>query len=64
MTDQDIAQLAAILVDEHGPAALDFAEDRRAQFARKPLSEAFRLWTRIAQATARLLRARHLVDAE
>ena len=56
MTEQEIVELAAILINEHGSAALEIAERRRNQFAHEPHSDAFRLWTRIAEATARLLR--------
>lgn len=56
MTEQEIIELAAILVNEHGHAALDVAERRRAQFADKPDSDGFRLWTEIAAAVVRLLR--------
>lgn len=60
MTERDIAELAAILINEHGSAALRIARGRRAQFAREPRSESFRLWRRIAAATARLLRRRRV----
>ena len=56
MTEQDIAELAAILVNEHGHAAIDIAERHKAQYAHEPLSDAYRLWSQIAAATARLLR--------
>ena len=56
MTDQEIIELAAILVNEHGHAALDVAERRRSQHPTR--SDSYRLWTRIAEATARLLRTR------
>jgi hypothetical protein len=56
MTEQEIIELAAILVNEHGHSAVDVAERRRAQHA--PHSYSCRLWSRIADATARLLRAR------
>jgi hypothetical protein len=58
MSEQEITELAAILVNEHGFAALDVAERRRRQHARNPRSDAYRLWTRIAEATLRLLRAK------
>jgi hypothetical protein len=58
MTEQEISELAAILVNEHGHAALDFAQRRKHQYAREPLSDAFLLWSQIAEVTARLLRAR------
>ncbi len=58
MTEQEITELAAILVNEHGHAALDIAERRRDQHADEPSSDSFRLWSSIADATARLLRIR------
>ncbi len=58
MTEQEIIELAAILVDEHGREALDIAERRRAQYAYEPNSDAYRLWTRIAGAVSRLLQTR------
>jgi len=57
MTRQEISELAAILVNEHGHAARDVAEQRRKQHA--PSSYAYRLWTEIADATAGLLRNPH-----
>ena len=56
MTDTQISELAAILVNEYGHAALQMAEKRRDQYADKPHSDSYRVWARIAQATARLLR--------
>jgi hypothetical protein len=56
MNEQEITELAAILVNEHGHAALDVAEQRRDQHAHAPWSDAYRLWARIADATARVLR--------
>jgi len=56
MTHQEISELAAILVNEHGNAAREMAERRRNQHA--PTSYSYRLWTKIAEATARLLRTR------
>ena len=56
MSEQEITELAAILVNEHGHAARDVAKRRRNQHARHSYS--YRLWTRIAEATARLLRMR------
>ena len=53
MTDQEVDELAAILVHEHGRAALQAAEDRRRLHASG--SDGFHLWTRIAAAVARLL---------
>ena len=58
MTEQEIVELAAILINEHGEAALEIAERRRDQYARERHSDAFRLWTQIAEATAALLRER------
>jgi hypothetical protein len=58
MTDQEIVELAAILVNEHGNEAADVAERRRAQFERERRSDGFRLWSRIAVAVARLLAVR------
>jgi hypothetical protein len=56
MTDQEVKELAAILVHEHGNAALEVAEDRRS--LHESGSDGFRLWTRIAKAVAHLLRIR------
>ena len=58
MTEQEIVELAAILVDEHGHAAGAIAARRRDQHAHEPHSDAFRLWSRIAAATERLLRTK------
>jgi len=58
MTDKQISELAAILVNEYGHAALQVAEQRRDQYADKPHSDSYRVWARIAQATVRLLRLR------
>ena len=58
MTEQETVELAAILVNEHGHAALDVAERRRAQFADKPDSDGFRLWSDIAEAVIRVLRVK------
>ena len=55
MTDQEIEELAAILVQEHGPAALNMAENRRSLHAQGSVS--FRLWTQIAEAVGRLIGA-------
>ncbi len=65
MTEQEITELAAILVNEHGHTALEVAERRKAQYAQEPHSDGFLLWSRIAAATARLLRVReaHYVSA-
>jgi hypothetical protein len=56
MTDQEVKELAAILVHEHGNAALEVAEDRRS--LHESGSDGFQLWTRIAVAVMRLLRIR------
>ena len=56
MTDQEVDELAAILVHEHGKAALEVAEDRRS--LHESGSDGFGLWSRIAAAVARLLRIR------
>lgn len=58
MSEQEIIELAAILVNEHGHSALAVAAERRDQHAHEPHSEAYRLWSKIAEATARLLRAK------
>lgn len=58
MTNKQISELAAILVNEYGRAALQMAEHRRDQFADKPHSDSYRVWARIAAATVRLLRLR------
>lgn len=63
MSEREITELAAILVNEHGHAALEVAKRRRDQHARNRHSAAFRLWTQIAAATARLLRIRQREDA-
>jgi hypothetical protein len=55
MTDQEVEELAAILVHEHGDAALKVAEDRRSLHAQGSVS--FRLWTQIAEAVGRLIDA-------
>jgi hypothetical protein len=57
MNKDQIEELAAILVNEHGRFALAHARERRSQYARAPRSDAFRVWKSIAAATARLLRA-------
>jgi len=56
MTDQEVNELAAILVHEHGNAAIEVAEDRRS--LHESGSDGFRLWTRIAAAVVHLLRIR------
>ena len=54
MTDQEVEELAAILVHEHGNAAGEVAEERRA--VHEAGSDGYDVWTRIAAAVARLLR--------
>jgi hypothetical protein len=54
MTDQEIVELAGILVNEHGHAAMRAAQDRLAQH--RPGSDGYRLWMRITAEVARLLR--------
>jgi hypothetical protein len=56
MTDQEVDELAAILVLEHGKAARDVAEERKS--LHESGSDGFRLWTRIAAAVARPLQVR------
>ena len=63
MSEREIIELAAILVNEHGHAALDVAERRRDQHARNRNSAAYRLWSKIAAATARMLRVTQCQDA-
>lgn len=55
MTDQEVDELAAILVHEHGNAALDVAEERRA--VHEAGSDAYQVWTRIAASVNRLIEA-------
>ena len=55
MTDQEVEELAAILVHEHGNAALEVAEDRRS--VHEAGSDAYQVWTRIAASVNRLLGA-------
>lgn len=55
MTEQEIVELAAILVNEHGFAARQVAEGRRDQHAREPHSYSYRLWTQIGEAVDRVL---------
>ena len=63
MSEREIIELAAILVNEHGHAALDVAERRRDQHARNRGSAAYRLWSKIAAATARMLRMKQRENA-
>jgi hypothetical protein len=53
MTDQEVEELAAILVHEHGNAAREVAEERRSLHERG--SDGYQVWTRIAAAVGRLL---------
>jgi hypothetical protein len=55
MTRQDIAELAAILVAEHGSAALQMAENRRDQHGRERNSPGYELWDAIVAEVARRL---------
>jgi hypothetical protein len=64
MSEQEILELAAILIDEHGTAALAVAERRRDQHLHERNSDAFRLWDRIAAATAHLLRKWRRIRAD
>ena len=57
MTREGIAELAAILVAEHGWAALEIAETRRDQHRRDANSASHELWDAIAAAVARRLDA-------
>lgn len=60
MTDQEVEELAAILVHEHGTAALGVAEDRRS--LHEGGSDGYQVWTRIAAAVARMLHADQRVN--
>ena len=55
MSEQEILELAAILVNEHGSAALDLAKRRRQQFAHEPRSAGYRVWSQIVGAVENLL---------
>jgi len=55
MTDQEVEELAAILVQDHGPAAFKVAENRRSLHAQG--SDSFELWTQIAEAVGRQIGA-------
>jgi hypothetical protein len=59
MREREIVELAGILVNEHGYAALSIAERRRDQYARLANPAAHDLWSQIARATAHLLRNGH-----
>ena len=63
MSEREIIELAAILVNEHGHDALAVAERRRDQYARERHSASYRLWSKIAAATARMLRMKQREDA-
>jgi hypothetical protein len=55
MTEQEITELAAILVAENDGAALKIAKGRRDEHQRG--SACYRLWNAIAGAVSRLFRA-------
>ena len=55
MTRQEISELAAILVQEHGAEALRMAQARRDQHRRDRHSDAYLLWSQISAAVAELL---------
>ena len=55
MTRHEIAELAAILVAEHGHTALQIAESRRDQHRRAKNAAAYDLWDAIAVEVARRL---------
>ena len=63
MSEREIVELAAILVNEHGRDALAVAERRRDQHARLRHSASYRLWSKIAAATARMLRLKQRENA-
>ena len=62
MKRREVFELAAILVNDRGPEAVQFARRRQAQCM--PRSESYRLWSRIVAATSRLLRKRRGREAE
>jgi len=64
MTEQEVRELAAILINEHGHAAIKIAQRRRDQHKHERDSDAFRLWGRITEATRHLLRRWRLAEAE
>ena len=64
MTPQDVHELAAILVAEHGPKALQMARDRRDQHGRESNSTAYSLWDAICAEVARLLGEPVTAEAE
>jgi len=55
MTREDIAELAAILVAEHGHTALQIARGRRDQHGRERNSTAYELWDALAAEVERRL---------
>lgn len=55
MTRHHIAELAAILVSEHGSAAQEIAEQRRDQHRRERNSAAYELWDAITAEVERRL---------
>ncbi|HEX6442011.1 MAG TPA: hypothetical protein VF007_07485 [Stellaceae bacterium] len=57
MTEQEIVELAAILVNEHGHAAVRAADIRLREHP--PGSDGHQLWSRIAAEVARLLGERN-----
>jgi hypothetical protein len=57
MTEQEIVELAAILVNEHGHEAVRAADIRLREHP--PGSDGHELWSRIAAEVARLLRERN-----
>jgi hypothetical protein len=58
MTDAQIRELAAILVNEYGYAAKQIARARRDQHRHAPQSDSYRLWAAIAAAVGRSLARR------
>ena len=64
MTRQDIQELAAILVAEHGHRALQLAKDRRDQHERERNSTAYRLWDGIVAEVGRRLGEPVAAEAE
>lgn len=61
MTEQEIVELAAILVNEHGHDAVRAADMRLREHP--PGSDGHQLWRRIATEVARLLRERNGAEA-
>jgi hypothetical protein len=61
MTDRQVLELAAILVNDRGKGAVRLARKRRAQHP--PRSEPYRLWSRIVAATLQLLLRRQSEDS-